>query len=76
MVSVNRFFASLAVNDLLSRLHPYREEPNAEVALIEVSLASLEFFPEPESDICKLLAGAVAQGDVRPLLGLPEFSGR
>jgi hypothetical protein len=74
VISVNMFAASLAVNDFLARLHPYREEPNARIASIEFSLASLEFFCEEESEPCRLLEGRSGQGDREPRLGLTELS--
>jgi hypothetical protein len=76
VISVNMFAASLAVNDLLARIHPYREEPNVAYASIEFSLASMEFFLEPEAGICKILAGKVGFGDMQPLLGIMELAER
>ncbi|MBW4590161.1 ThiF family adenylyltransferase [Aetokthonos hydrillicola Thurmond2011] len=73
VISVNMFIASLAVNDFLARLHPYREEPNSAIASIEFSLSSLEFFPEPESESCMMLRHAVGLGDREPLLGVMEL---
>lgn len=70
VVSVNMFIAALAVNDFLARLHPYREQPNSEVASIEFSLASLELFPDPEGRPCPMLEHAVGKGDLEPRLGL------
>lgn len=74
VISVNMFFASLAINDFLARIHPYREQPNKEIASIEGSLTSLEFFPEPESKACEILRQQVGKGDMSPLLSLSELS--
>ena len=74
VISVNMFIASLAVNDFLARLHPYREMPNADIASIEFSLSSLEFYPEPETEPCRILRGKVGRGDVEPLLDLVDLS--
>ncbi len=74
VISINMFIASLAVNDFLARIHPYREEPNSSIASIEFSLSSLEFFPEPEDETCKMLTFAVGLGDCEPLLGLMELA--
>lgn len=76
VISLNTYAASLAVNDLLARLHPYRDDPNSDVAYIEFSLSSLELFPEPEGDPCPMLVNAVGKGDEQPLLGLPALSKR
>ena len=74
VISVNMFIASLAVNDFLARLHPYREDPNSTVESITFSLSSLDFFTEPESEPCEMLQHAVGLGDQVPLLGFSELS--
>ena len=76
VISVNMFAASLAVNEFLARLHPYREEDNSSYARVMFSLASMELIPESEQTPCKLLAGMVGLGDVRPLLRQMELSDR
>jgi hypothetical protein len=74
VISVNMYIAALAVNDFLARLHPYREAPNCKIASIEVSLSSLELFPEPEGTPCTVLQQYVGKGDVTPLLDIVELS--
>jgi hypothetical protein len=74
VISVNMFIASLAVNDFLARLHPYREQSNSDIASIEFSLRSLEIFPDPEEKPCAALSGFVGTGDIKPLLNLPMLS--
>lgn len=75
VISVNMFAASLAVNELLARLHPYREEPNRACASVVFSLASMELMPEEEEEgMCGMLAGSVGKGDVRPLLGQMDLA--
>ncbi len=76
VISVNMFAASLAVNELLARLHPFREEDNANYAAVIFSLASMELMPEPEDGRCEILVRHVGAGDVRPLLGQAELSER
>jgi hypothetical protein len=76
VISVNMFAASLAVNEFLARLHPFREETNDNYASVIFSLASMEFIIETEEDICALLAGKVGVGDTTPLLGLMELAER
>ena len=53
VISVNMFAASLAVNEFLARLHPFREEPNATWEAVEFSLASMELFGDPDEGICE-----------------------
>ncbi len=74
VISVNMFAASLAVNELLARIHPYREEPNSTYASVTFSLASMELFHEEEEAPCGILASNVGKGDVQPLLGEIELS--
>jgi len=76
VISVNMFASGLAVNELLARLHPFREEPNSEYAAVTFSLASMEFFYDPEEGICDILGGKVGFGDTTPLLGLIELATR
>ena len=74
VISVNMFASSLAVNEFLARLHPFREEPNAHWAAVTFSLSSMELFDDQEGDICEMMAAHVGKGDVTPLLGLPELA--
>lgn len=76
VISVNMFAASLAVNEFLARLHPYREEPNGNHAAVAFSLASMELISDPDDGICEILGGTVGMGDVKPLLGIMELAER
>jgi ThiF family/Prokaryotic homologs of the JAB domain len=76
VISVNMLAAGLAVDELLARLHPFREEPNDSYAAVTFSLASMELIPDPDEGICEILGGRVGIGDTNPLLGLPELSER
>jgi ThiF family protein len=76
VISVNMLAASLAVNELLARIHPFREERNECHASVIFSLASMELMSEPEDGVCDLLSGRVGAGDVRPLLGIMELAER
>jgi hypothetical protein len=72
IASVNAFYASLAINELLARLHSYRDpEPPLGVT---ISLSQLRFvFPE-ESPPSPGLAKRIGRGDSTPLLGLAALS--
>lgn len=74
VISVNMFFASLAVNELLARLHPYRDDDNGRFAAYRFSLSQAQTYTEPEGAPCKLLLRHIGRGDVRPLLDMPELS--
>lgn len=73
VISVNMFFASLAVNELLARLHGFRDQPNAEFARTQVSLTQGRMVTEPEGPPCHRLAGKVGRGDLIPLLDTPAL---
>ncbi len=75
VISVNMFYASLAVMELLARLHPYRVEDNASYAQFGSSLTDPRFDPvKPDGIQCKSLLKYVGLGDVQPLLYLPHLS--
>jgi len=74
VISVNMFAAALAVNELLARVHPFREEPNCNYAVTIFSLTSMELLSEPEERRCEILADRVGIGDASPLLGLLELA--
>lgn len=75
VISVNMFAASLAVTELLARLHPFREEPNAAHGTTTFSFSSMELMNEMEEGSCPVMNAHVGKGDVRPLLRLPELGG-
>ncbi|RJG55616.1 ThiF family adenylyltransferase [Sphingobium terrigena] len=74
VISVNMYAASLAVNELLARLHPFREESNGEYGAVTFSLASMELMYERHNEPCEMLGPHVGKGDMRPLLRLIELS--
>ena len=74
VISVNMFFAALAVNDFLARLHPYRNLPNAEFAYVGGSLSEMQLYKEGEAEPCAVLRRHVGRGDVSPLLERPALS--
>jgi hypothetical protein len=76
VISVNMFAASLAVNELLARLHPFREEKNDTYASTTFSLSSMELITEQEGIPCQTLFDRVGIGDTVPLLGLLELAER
>ncbi len=76
VVSVNMFASSLAVNEFLARLHPYREYPNQYFASVQFSLSSMELIMDPEENVCEILERKVGFGDTKPLLGEIELAER
>jgi hypothetical protein len=74
VISVNMVYAALAVNEMLARLHPYRDDDNKGFTTYRFSLTQAQIYTEPEGEPCRLLARHVGRGDVRPLLDMPELS--
>jgi hypothetical protein len=66
--------ASLAVNEFLARLHPYRDEPNSEFAIHRISVTQAHIYREPDGPPCQVLSRHVGRGDSTPLLDMPELS--
>jgi hypothetical protein len=74
VISVNTLFAALAVNELLARLHPFRNLGNENFAIVGASLSEMQFYPESEASPCAILQRHVGRGDVMPLLERPSLS--
>jgi ThiF family len=74
VISVNMLIASLGVNELLARLHGYRDEPDSEYAVQTFSLTQAALYTEPEGEPCKILSRYAGRGDTNPLLEEVELS--
>jgi hypothetical protein len=74
VISVNSLAASLAVNEMLARIHPYREEGNNNYAQLIFSLSSMEILADSEGSDCQIFQNRVGIGDTNPLLGEFELS--
>lgn len=76
VISVNMFFASLCVNDFLSRLHPYRNLDNSNYASISGSLGEVHLISESEAEypVDRTLANWLGRGDMLPMLNRPALS--
>ena len=71
VITINGTFASLAVQELLARIHPYRNRPNSEFAYIGGNLAEVQLYTEPEGEPCPVFTPHVGRGDIKPLLTMP-----
>ncbi len=76
VISVNMQVASLSVLELLARLHPYRDTPNAQIETIWVNLFESRFQIEAPSEPDKSLLKLVGTGDCTPLLNMPSIGGK
>jgi hypothetical protein len=74
VVSVNMHYASLAVNEFLARLHPYRDDGNDGFAWFGSSLTQARFFQAGDGEPCPSLSRHVGRGDVTPPLDMPALS--
>ena len=75
VISVNMLFASLGVNELLARLHGFRDDPNFEYGRTQMSLTQWRMATEAEAAPCGNLGRKVGRGDLVPLLDTPSLSG-
>lgn len=74
VISVNMLAASLAVNELLARIHAFRQDPNDEFAIHGFSLTDGFFHHEGEGKPCPVFSKHLGRGDITPLLDMPELS--
>jgi len=74
VVSTNMCYASLAVNELLARLHPIRDDGNTDIDVVSLSLTQMRMFTDGYPSSARPFARFVGRGDVSPLLGMPELS--
>lgn len=74
VISVNMLLASVAVNELLARLHRFRDDGNGNYAATRISLTQAQTYFEPEGETCRMFARHVGRGDVFPLLEISELS--
>lgn len=74
VISVNMLLASVAVNELLARIHRFRDDGNENFAATRISLTQGQTYYEPESEPCRIFARHTGRGDVLPLLEMSELS--
>ena len=74
VVQLNSLVASLAVNEFLARLHPYRLDPNGDYAIHRLSISHGIYEHEGDGEPCPMLVRHVGRGDVSPLLDWAELS--
>jgi hypothetical protein len=74
VVSINMQVASVAVNDLLGRIHPYRNSANEEIDATRILFHEWTMFSERFEDTCGYFSKMTGKGDIEPLLNTPELS--
>jgi hypothetical protein len=73
VITVNFLTASIAVNEMLARIHQFRKEPNVEFAITRFSLTDGYFQFESDGEVDTYLSKFVGRGDSEPLLNMPEL---
>lgn len=71
VISVNMSVASLAVLELLNRVHEYRDMSNHEVEVLDVDLLEMRFRPSAPGGKDNSLVKYIGRGDCVPLLNMP-----
>lgn len=75
VISLNMLTASIAVNEMLARLHPFRNEENSAYAQRRIVLTDpAASFDEGDGQPCRAFAKWVGFGDQQPMLGYPELA--
>jgi hypothetical protein len=74
VITVNTMIASMAMNEFLARLHPYRNNPNSEVGSISVNLREPLFLTDEEGEPDEGMSRWVGLGDITPILAMPSLA--
>lgn len=75
VISINTMVASMAVNELLARLHPFRTRPNSDFGIQRISMSHGRIILRPDGEPDTDLAQHVGRGTTNPPLLLPRLSG-
>jgi len=74
VITINALAATLAVNDFLARIHPYREDGNSSYAMQFFSVDKGFYHHEGDGTPSPLSQRNAGRGDVMPLLDRPDLS--
>lgn len=74
VISFNMQIASVAVNELLARIHLYRNIANEDIDVVRVLFADCSQYYEAMPEICPYFNKLTGKGDVEPLLNNPDLS--
>ncbi len=74
VISINMQMASMAVNEFLARIHPYRLDSNSEFAVVRMNFVAGELTHEAEKSSSRMFFSFIGKGDTKPLLSMPELS--
>ena len=76
VISVNAFFAALAVNEFLARIHVFRNVDNSAFSTVRGDLCEFALSREPEEGSSGHFLKELGLGDCEPLIGRPSLSVR
>ena len=74
VISINMQIAAIAINDLLARIHPYRNVSNCEIDATRVLFHEWTMFHESFEKACEYFSKMTGKGDIEPLLNNPGLS--
>jgi len=74
VISINMQIASMAVNELLARLHPYRYDPNSKFSITRISFTDYYLQHEGEGPSDHYLSKFIGRGTMIPMLNMPELN--
>jgi molybdopterin/thiamine biosynthesis adenylyltransferase len=76
VISVNTMVSSMAVNEMLARIHRFRYDGNDTYAVQRYTVHEPHIFLESEGSlkVCPVLSKEVGRGDTTPLLDKPELT--
>ncbi len=73
VISINMQLSSMAVNEFLARLHPFRYDHNSENAITRFSLSDNYILKEADGPADEYLMRYIGSGDYKPKLNMPEL---
>jgi hypothetical protein len=73
VISINMQTSSMAVNEFLARIHPYRYDLNSEYSITRFSLTDGYIQKEGDGLVDEYLARYTGRGDCNPKLNMPEL---
>lgn len=74
VVSINTQIASIAVNEFLARIHPFRYDSNENFAINRISFTDSYVQHEKDGESDPYLSKFVGRGHMTPILNMPELN--
>lgn len=74
VISINMQVASMAVNEFLARIHPFRYDSNSNFAITRISFSDSYVQSEDDGKPDPYLAKFVGRGNMTPMLNMPELN--